>query len=388
MLHSITRAVACIVLVLGFVGCGESDPAPEEASLDLATLAAPGSHGSAFFDIQLVDTSRATPPNGTYAGAPERTLLSRVWYPTAATTTTAAQATEPPPPASDGPFPLIGYGHGFFSSRLEGEIVASHLASHGYIVVAVQFPLSNGGAPGGATIADMTSQPGDLAFAMAQIENGTAGAGLAAAVDTSRRGIAGLSLGGGTALIAAYHPKWHIDNIQAAVTYAPASCFFGPGFYARSLPVLMLAGDSDLIVTLADGPQRAFENAQPPISLITLHGGNHVGFIGLENLNGNADDVGCIVVGTGGSNAGAGAAVLGEKLMEGAGPDAVDTTACMSTCQEHFLQTMPKDRQQELTRAATLAHFEAILRGRRAAQRWLDETLAAENADVAVDIRR
>jgi dienelactone hydrolase len=379
----LNRFRVLVVLALAFAGCGESDLGQNEPPLETAVLAAPGTHAFAFFDLDLTDESRATPPNGTFAGLPYRHLPARVWYPTLA----GSGSTDP---ASDGPFPLIGYGHGFFSGRLEAESVAPHLASHGYVVISVEFPLSNGGAPGGPTVGDMTNQPGDLAFAMAEVSKTDGSSVLGSVIDTTRRGIAGLSLGGGTVLIGAYHPKWHIDNIQAAVAYAPASCFFGPGLYTRSLPLLMLSGDRDLLVRLEDGPQRAFDNAQPPISLVTLHGGNHVGFIGLEKLDGgNADDVGCLVVGSGGSTAASGAARLGESLMEGAAADVVgDPQQCAATCTTVVPQTMPSRRQQELTRAATLAHFEANLRGRRAAQRWLEETLGAQNADVTVEIRR
>lgn len=367
--------------ILCLTGCGESDLTAEEAPLDTATLAAPGAYGVALFDVEFVDTSRVTAANGTFAGSPERRLVSRVWYPT-------VQGSASMDPAG-GSYPLIGYGHGFFSSRLEGEIVGSHLASHGYVMVSVDFPLSNGAAPGGATIADMTSQPGDLAYIMAQVESGGAGAGVAAVVDPSRRGIAGLSLGGGTALIAAYHPKWQIENIHAAVAYAPASCFFGPGLYRRSLPFLMLTGDRDLLVHPAEGPRRALANAPPPIALVTLLGGNHVGFIGLENLDGgNADEVGCLVVGSGGSSAASGYERLAEKLLEGADADVLDDPQlCTTTCTDIVPQTMSFRRQQALTRAATLAHFEAHLRGRRAAQRWLEETLGTQNSDVTVEIR-
>lgn len=380
-MRAITRLLIAFALISVGAGCGESDLEQVEAPLDTATLAAPGTYGVASFDIEFVDASRTTPSNGTYAGAPQRRLISHVWYPTVA----GSGSNDP----AAGLFPLIGYGHGYFSNRLEGEAVGSHLASHGYVMVSVDFPLSNGGAPGGASIGDMTNQPGDLAFVMAQVENGGVGANIAAIVDRSRRGIAGLSLGGGTALIAAYHPKWHIENIQAVVAYAPASCFFGPGLFTRSVPFLILSGDRDLLVRLEDGPQRAFEAAQPPISLVTLHGGNHVGFVGLENTDGgNADDIGCLVVGTGGSIARAGADRLAEQLMEGATADVIgDPTQCESTCRDAMPQSMRLARQQELTRAATLAQFEAHLRSRRAAQRWLDETLGAENSDVTVEIR-
>ena len=160
-------------------------------------------------------------------------------------------------------------------------MVGSHLASHGYVVVAVTFPLSNGAAPGGNTIIDMASQPADLAFAMDEVAAGAAGDDLGGAIDSSRRGIIGLSLGGGTVLFGVYHPKWRIEDIDAAVALAPASCFFGRDFYARSLPVLILSGSADMLVPLASGPVHAFDYAPPPVTLAALDGGNHVGFIGI-----------------------------------------------------------------------------------------------------------
>jgi hypothetical protein len=134
------------------------------APVELATLSAPGPYLVGSRTLDLVETSRPTPPNGSYPGSPERLLPAIVWYPLGATTAEAAAADDRP--STDGPFPLIGYAHGFSSSRDEGRVVGGHLASHGYVVVAVTFPLSNGAAPGGRTVVDMASQPADLAFAM------------------------------------------------------------------------------------------------------------------------------------------------------------------------------------------------------------------------------
>ena len=115
------------------------------------------------------------------------------------------------------------------------------------------------------------------------------------------------------------------------------------------------------------------------------------GFIGID-VDGprNADAVvGCPVIGAGGENAAAGFAALGEKLVEGVGPGAIDPNGCSTDiCQQELPQTMTADRQIELTRAAVLAHFEATLRGRAQAARWLAETLAATNGDVAVEVKR
>jgi dienelactone hydrolase len=376
----VALAVAILSLVASCGGGGDKDEAP----LDLATLAAPGAYAVGTRTFELVDTSRETPAIGEFPGSPQRRLPARIWYP-------AETAGEGAAPASDGPFPLIGYAHGFASSRDEGQVAGSHLASHGYVVVAVTFPLSTGSAPGGPSIADMASQPGDVEFAMGQVTSGVAGADVADAIDSSRRGIAGLSLGGGTVLIGAYHPKWRIEDLDSAAAFAPASCFFGPDLYQRSIPTLILAGDADMLVPLASGPARAFELAPAPVTLGAFAGGNHVGFLGIDVGNGrNADAVvGCPVIGEGGSIAGEGAVALGEQLALGAGPGAVDLTGCgTDICTEELPQTMTAARQIELTRAALLAHFEATLRGSRAAERWLTGSFESAEPDVSVEVRR
>jgi dienelactone hydrolase len=373
-----------LALLLGSCAYACSDAPDAGRTLDLATLAAPGPHAVGEAQLELVDASRATAANGSFAGAPQRTLPSRVWYP-AETPGSGAE------PSGDGPFPIVGWAHGFSSANFEGEFVGRHLASHGYVVIAPTFPLSNGGAPGGPTIGDMTNQPGDLDFVMDRVADGAAGTALARAIDTGRRGIAGLSLGGGTVLIGAYHPKWRIEDISAAVALAPASCFFGPDLYARPLPLLIVTGDADMLVRLDGGPLQAFENAPPPATLVTLAGGNHVGFIGIDTPgDGNADaTVGCPVIGAGGGNAAGGFARLAELLADGAGPGAADGSSCaVGVCQEELAQTMSAERQLEVTRAAALAHFEAELRGDRAAARWLADDLARAGDDLAVSIRQ
>lgn len=379
----------CLAALLASCGSGSSShPLP-----DFATLAAPGRYEVASRQIDLFDASRPTPANGSFAGASGRRLPAIVWYPRSAEPAGDGGGgfAAAPGVASDGPFPVVGYAHGFTSSREESRNLGSHLASHGYVVVAVTFPLSNGGAPGGPTIGDMTSQPGDLDFAMLEVGAGAAGADLAAAIDASRRGIVGLSLGGGTVLIGAYHPKWRIADLDAAVAFAPASCFFGPGLFRRALPLLILAGDADMLVPYAAGPERSFDYAPAPATLARFAGGNHVGFLGIGTDGPrNADAlVGCPVIGAGGANAAAGAAKLAEGLIDGAGPDAVDATACgAGICEEEYPGEMSAARQLELTRAATLAHLEAHLRGRGEAEEWLRTAFAKEAPDVEVTSKR
>src|SRR2546428_3435852 len=114
----------------------------------------PGPYGVGETSLVLVDASRPTMPNGSFPGAPDRTLPTAVWYPTAPDTS-GPDATL----ASNGrPFPLVVFGHALGSYNRQSTFLTTHLASHGYIVAAPAFPLSQLGAPGGATVARRPAQ--------------------------------------------------------------------------------------------------------------------------------------------------------------------------------------------------------------------------------------
>ena len=193
------RTAAALIAIELIAGCSDSGTIVEPASQ--SEFADPGPYPVAEFDVTLVDPSRPTRPNRTFPGTPDRTLIARVWFPTDGATGAIGDAA--PVPAPGGPFPLIVYSHGYVSARVEATDLARHLASHGYVVVAPDYPLGNGGAPGGPTLADLAMQPGDLGFVMDGVARlpGKYGA-LSAAIDGSNRGIAGLSMGGATTLIA------------------------------------------------------------------------------------------------------------------------------------------------------------------------------------------
>jgi predicted dienelactone hydrolase len=372
-----------IILGCASAGCGDSSGSGRAATE--AELTAKGPYAVATRDFTFVDTSRSTPANGTYPGAAERSLRTMVWYPTDASAGTGSGS---PPVASGGPFPIIGYGHGFLSSRGEAAALKEHLASHGYIVAAPDFPLSNGGAPGGPTNADLPNQPGDLGFVLRSVKSlGGADADLGAAVDSSRQAIAGYSGGGATVLAGVYHPVLHLADIKAAVAYAPASCWFGKDFYVHSLPTLILGGDADEFVPFNSSEARVAEFAPSPLILARLIGGTHLGVIGVEAPDGiNTDEAGCASVrAAGGTLAGLDLMVAG--FRQGTSGSVIDLATCAPLCGQMFVQTMHGARQVELQKAATLAQFEAILRGRRDAQRYLD-TVLGENPDVQVTVKR
>jgi predicted dienelactone hydrolase len=284
---------------------------------------------------------------------------------------------------------MIAYGHGLSSSRNEADPLKSHLASHGYVVIAPDFPLSNGQAPGGPTIADMANQPGDLAFVVAQVNALTGDhSDVGRAMDIARQGVAGLSLGGATTLIAVYHPVLHLDKPKAAVAFAPLSCPFGQAMYVHAVPTLILSGSSDELVpfdTIATRPQAW---APPPLQVGKLVGGTHMGFVGTDFGDaGNSDEFACGIVANMIAGATADPATLQPTIDAlNAGTDAgiANLSACGAVCPTKYVQTMSSTRQIELTKAAALAHFEAVLRGKNDNAAYLATSFDADNDDVEV----
>lgn len=349
-----------------------------------ANLTNPGPYPVATRDFTFVDSSRSTPANGAYAGAADRTILTRVWYP-AEPASDGAATTEP---SKAGPFPVVLYAHGFLSSRSDVPLLKTHLASHGYVVVAPEFPLSSGGAKERPTIADLASQPGDLAFAVAEVGKlGGSDAALASALDTSRMGAVGYSLGGTTVLLAAYHPKWYLPEIQVAVAFAPATCGSTENLYQRSLPTVIVGGSADQLVPFHTILDAVFAWAKPPLTLVKLRGGTHQGFAGgSDSVPASNDDtlpcrltqntLGCSLPTY---------PELSAKLAEGVGGPAFEPSTCGALCEEQYLQGMSSNRQLELTKAITLAKLEAVLRKRADSALYLRDGLKLSSDVVVIE---
>src|SRR5262249_58569075 len=96
--------------------------------------------------------------------------------------------------------------------------LTTHLASHGYIVAAPTFPLMSLGAPGGATIADVPAQAGDVTFVIDSLlaVAGDARNRLAGGVDGERIGLTRHSGRAPAALLTAYHAHLPQPRIRAA----------------------------------------------------------------------------------------------------------------------------------------------------------------------------
>ena len=341
-----------------------------------ADFTARGPHGDGVQTLRLVDTTRPTPPNGTYPGASSRTLDVEVWYP--ATTPPAPAAVRDAPVDSSARYPLIVHGHALMDSRTGESYLTDQLASRGYVVAAVDFPLSKLGAPGGATVADMANQPGDLRFVIDRLLAGDGG--LAPAIDRRRIGATGFSLGGGTVLLLTYHRTLRDHRIRAVLPLAPAfSCAFTSAFYRRRVPLLVLQGDADVLAPLEENGARVFQNARGPRTLAVLKGASHLGFLGIApflGTPGTIDNIGC-------------AGLTGQSFpaLPGGRKAGIDSGQCSPPCQTPTMATMPFDRQHELTQAIAAAFFDGSFGRDRSARCWLTQGMASENSDVEAQQR-
>ena len=266
---------------------------------DSARLLQPGPFTVGKQDFTLVDPRRTMAAHGNHPEAAERVLETRVWYPAQNRPLEWLRPGPRPLATQACPAPLVIYSHGFMSLRGNGAYLAEYLASHGYIVAAANFPLTHLGTTGGPQFIDVLNQPGDVSFIIDSLlawsnnpENRFAGC-----IDPQRIGAAGLSLGGMTTTLLAFHPQYRDARIRAAISIAGPVGIFGKRFFtAPAPPFMMIAGDIDAMV---DYPENAalLGNRVPDATLVTLRGGSHTGFAGMAaqlfRWVDNPDSIGC-----------------------------------------------------------------------------------------------
>jgi predicted dienelactone hydrolase len=369
----IARILAVFALALAVFLAGAfmaSAPEPPPAGSESARRLAPGPLPVASADRTFVDRSRPTDANGDFAGAPERTLAATLWY----------------PDGEPGPHPLLVYSHGFMSMRGENVPLAELLASHGYVVVSVDYPLTNRGAPGGPNVGDAVNQPGDVSFVIDQVLGwGEGERPFAGGIDGERIGVLGLSLGGLTTTLVSFHPRLRDPRIRAALSIAGPAAFFDERFFATAtLPFLMVAGTADAMV---DFPSNAAPIPRKVASggLLAIEGASHAGFAALTDmfplrLLDNPDSIGCwALVGNLESRG------VENPFQKLGGPEdgvVLEANAQLPCRNGAPAEALAAGRQLMITRLAALAFFESVFAhdpAERASQRsFLVETLPHE----------
>ncbi len=375
-----------VLLVLVTLGVGvywfvaipaESTPSGAESNARFT----PGPYPVASETFTAVDDSRPTRAYNDFAGSPERTLEAEVWYPEG-----LAQ-----------PAPLLVYSHGFMSFRQEGLYLIQFLASHGYVVVAADYPLTGFYAPDGPLMTDVVNQPGDISFLIDTLLRRSADPedSLYNTVDPDKIAVAGVSLGALTTTLASFHRKLLDPRIAAAISIAGPASVFTPIFYtSRKLPYLLIYADTDALVSYPENALRALHMASDSI-LVTLKNASHAGFAQpsstIMRFIDNPDVVGCEQVRAEvGDNIEVGSDELVAELGDTA--DGVDISGDLDFCTSPPIPVaMKASRQHMFTTLAVHAFLESVFADaatdRDSARRYLLDTLPAENrSEVTVTL--
>jgi predicted dienelactone hydrolase len=330
--------------------------------------------------------------NGTYPGAPDRTLVTDIWYPTAPSVSGSQEVLNAPIVPTGGPFPLILRAHGFSGFRGDSKYLTRQLASHGYIVVAPDFPLSHLGSPGGVTVGDVGEQAKDLSFLIDtyMAENGNSSSFLAGRIDTTRIGAVGHSLGGATVLLATYHVDLKDARIDATVALSPLGCVFLDGYFdTATVPLMIEAGTVDMITPYTSNHLTPYGYVNAPKYLLSLVGGTHLGFsdrIAFGPTQNGDDAVGCgLFVGPGDPRPVTIDPGLPPDYLGGP-PNGIDPSGsmCEPICPDPPASFMLHARQNTLAKAATTAFFDAKLLGSVSGSRMITGRLDTDNADATL----
>lgn len=188
-------------------------------------------------------------------------------------------------------YPLIAYAHSSYGDRRQSSFLTTHLASHGYVVVAADHT--------GNTATDFFARQGAPALTPEEhdafiariigdrvpdlrvlLDRATSAMGeLSSIVDPDRVGLAGWSFGGWSVLAAPEQDA----RASAIVAMAPAGSREPlPGIipamltfmWPREIATLVLTGDTDRFTPLA-GVRDVFARAPRPKRMYVLRGAGH-----------------------------------------------------------------------------------------------------------------
>jgi predicted dienelactone hydrolase len=377
-----------IFTVLAVLGAGiwivaayNKIPKLPDAELASAKWLAHSFYDVGFTQMKLKDRSRPTSSNKEYRGESSRKFEGGLWYPAVEDDGVAP-----------GLHPLVIFSHGFGSDYSSGEYLAENLASRGYIVLSMSYPLTNMDAPGGPLVRDVANQPADISFFIDSLlaMDADQDSFLYQRLDASTIGVMGISLGGMTTTMAAFHPSKGDERIKAAISLAGPSAMFSDKFYQHKvLPFLMIAAEQDVLVNYVTNAQPILERVGGA-TLINIKGGSHIGFSSFAShlrwLN-NPDIIACWAV---------------MRNLEGESVDALDSwhdeiglvdegvlpVVEMPLCPAELPESINPLRQQQLTQMAVASFFEMVFGQTQAerdrAKQYFTAELAAENPDITL----
>jgi predicted dienelactone hydrolase len=354
------------------VACSSSEGSSLPAITTMDAAVAPGPYAVGVTTLHLVDSTRETEANGDYAGNEGREYDVEVWYPTVGEADAAPQR-DAAVDSEGAPYPLVVFAHGLMSSRGQSPYYTEHLASHGYVVVAPDFPLSKGGAPGGASLGAVAEQAGDVSFMIDTFlaHDDEAGNLFESAIDADRIGVTGHSLGGLTTLLSIYGPG-RDERIDAALAIEPVACIMTDDVSGdASTPVLVLAGSLDRFVR--GMPRIGYDAANPPRYWLEVAGADHVRFSQVDIT----DEA---ILATLGGSLGGGQERVSDDATRTAESIGGSVAGCTSALDAEPAddELLEADRQREILLTFATPFFDAYLRENDDSLAFFQDDLAAQ----------
>ncbi|MHB8220847.1 MAG: alpha/beta hydrolase family protein [Acidimicrobiales bacterium] len=222
----------------------------------------------------FVDTTRVADVGGHDV---PRSLPTLVRYPAGPA---ASASSGVPQDLRPGTYPLVVFAPGYLQCRSAYAPLLQTWASAGYVVAAVQFPLTSCHEPTGATENDIVNQPGDVSFVINQLLTvSSAGQGpLDHLIDPNRIALAGHSDGGDTVAAVAANGCCADPRVKATVVLAGAelASMGGPYFASPTEPMLFVQGTADTINVPSDSETLYNQDTTGTRDYLQLDGATHV----------------------------------------------------------------------------------------------------------------
>ena len=209
--------------------------------------------------LTFVDHSRTTDDPTGARSATSRTLVTEAYI-----------------PKGKGTFPLVVMAHGNAGNPGKLSQLLTAWAQAGYVVVAPAFPLTNDLTTAPSIVVDFTHQPADVSFVIDRVLSQTKhrGSPLYHRVDANHIGLAGHSLGGGTAYAVAFNSCCRDKRIDAVITMDAVKRPFRGTYAFKGKPLLLIHIAGDPVVPYATS-QDIYAIAAPPKYLMKLNQGIH-----------------------------------------------------------------------------------------------------------------
>lgn len=219
----------------------------------------------------FVDRSRRT-PSDPVAGIPparRRVLPTTIYYP--ARRGGVPGAVTPGAPPVRGRRPLVLFSPGAPGFPADYEVLLADWAAHGYVVAAVEFPVSSVSGPDPVAWKDLPAQTGDVREVLdALLDLDPARSGVPP-IDEGRIAAAGHSFGGATALSLA-SPCCRDERVRAVVALAAVTdTEHGPRLRRPTGPVLFVHARNDRLVPYAAAAATC-RRARAPKRFLTIEG--------------------------------------------------------------------------------------------------------------------